>query len=603
MLISLPIKKTTDNYILLIFINLKSVMFNKILKLLKNIRKPVKYGRKYGKSFLGTSIGQFDNHLSKDTAKLIGQVIGSVLLPFFYPFIKPLTQGFSERSKKKARYIFYAGLAIGSSLGSVLSNSFLKNIPSDLSTGISTLIATVGVAFITIGIPFIVRKIRSTFWKEDIKDHDNLANSVLSQPDFRYRFLLGLEGGLAIGSAMGAAFGLFSPELGLLATGIGGMIGAIGGCLAAIVNPNYLKKLLSSKLTKDPSSQYEATTKGMRFGLLLGTGLGMIIGTFLLPGVDSMTGPLLGGIFGLLAGAGSVAARKLSFSQGKFSLLQHFFGQYFFGKKNLTHLAVNKKVSTATFSLVGGLLGTFLFPVIGTAGGAAIGALVGAIVAIGGGFIYSFLLSPEKKNSAKNTLPLAKDNNFPDKTSDFDKSTLKALKQEKLVFSAGSTVGAIAGSVIGSIIPGVGTVLGGLIGSFLIGTISLLYLKYKKEYTTQKPITIQDQKSLKPKQNQKDTDQNIDENNAKSYSKIYSEIKTNNREAQITIFSPTYDSKILSDLELREFKQPGLPHLFPANDKYAAKKENPFEIYNKDKIKIASTDEKFSKEFSLSTLN
>jgi divalent metal cation (Fe/Co/Zn/Cd) transporter len=569
-------------------------MFKKILKLLKNIRKPVKYGQKYGKSFLGTFLSQFDAHLSKDTAKLIGQVLGSILLPFFYPFIKPLAKGFSENVKKKARYIFYAGLAIGGSAGSVLSNSFLKNIPSNLSTGISTLIGLAGVTFITLGIPFIVRKIRSKFWKEDIKVPDNLTNSVLSQPDFRYRFLLGLEAGSALGSTLGAIFGLFSPELGLIATGIGGMIGTTVGCLVAIAAPNSLKKqLLSSKPTKDSSSQYEATTKSIRVGLLLGTGLGAIIGSFLLPGVDSIVGTLLGGAFGLLAGAGSVAARKLSLGQGKAPFLQRFFGEYFFGKKNLANFAVNKKVSTATFSLIGGLVGTFFFPAIGTAGGAAIGALVGAIVAIGGGFVYSHLF-PEKKNSAKNTNTplLSKDNKPFDEIS--DKSTLKILKQEKLVFSVGSTVGAIAGSVIGSIIPGVGTILGGLIGSFIVGTICLLYFKYKEGHTTQKPITVQDQKtgsfgiavvshaSTTPTFRGLYAKSGFLRDGASKQQNVGG--KVGGEESQQ--FWKRH-KKSGSDFELQEFKQPNLTPFSQANDKHSSEKENLAEI-------SSTTNEKFS---------
>lgn len=414
--------------------------------LIKKTSKPIKYGSKYGKGLLPGSMS------------FIGQALGILSFPILYYLLEPLLEKLPKSIKNKIPLIFYGGVTVGGALGSILSSTVLKKLPSASTSIIGVVLGLVAAVVITLGIQLICGKKSKKLIAEK---NDEKATSARKQ-----RFWLGLELGVVFGSGLGAVFECIHPGVGIIAAAIGSVVGSFVGMGLAILAPKLLKKKLITTKNDPPVS---LITKSVRIGALVGSSIGVVIGTIVFPGIGSLVGGLIGGAIG----AAALTSANCLFARTGNSAKPSFFKKLFTDKVELSKLTLQMKICVAAGSLLGAALGTFLFPGIGTLGGAAIGGLLGAAV----GFLPTLIrhFTPAKPPAT----PVEKEK--------ADDESVPFYKKAKLGNSLGATIGAFVGALAGSFIPGLGTLLGGLAGAFvgsMIGVgVSFIYYKFSVKPT------------------------------------------------------------------------------------------------------------------------
>lgn len=222
--------------------------------------------------------------------------------------------------------------------------------------------------------------------------------------------------GAGIGAGVGAVIGGIIG--GLIAGPIGAVVGAaLGGTAGALIG-----KWWNNLTTK------EKWSTGIGAGV--GAVIGGIIGTIICPGIGTVLGAALGGVAGTLIGKWwSTLSAKQRWSVG----------------------------ATGIGAVIGGIIGTFICPGIGTVLGAALGGVAGNLI-----------------NKFWNYLK--------------DKNNWQ--------ISAGTGIGTVIGGIIGTIIGGpLGTVIGGYLGGKAGGAIESAIKKHAKgtKYHTGGPALVNDQ--------------------------------------------------------------------------------------------------------------
>lgn len=440
----------------------------------KKIVKPARLGIKYTKGLVATYTVATNKPIAK-TATFLSESIGMIFLPVLVLLIEPVLKKLPAYIKEKLPLVFYTGIAIGSSLGTLLSSSILKRLPSHFGSLIGLVSSFVVVPLVVIGVPFLLSKLRKRGQSPAITESESILDNHC-QPRFR----LGIEAGLLIGSTLGASLEFFIPNSGLIGSALGGFIGTCIGAGLAAAFPTFARKLaIKSAYSKDSKRIFSDLSSSIKFGMLLGSCIGIIIGTFLLPGIGSVLGGILFG--GIAAVTTSLATGMIKKFDGD---KPSFFGKIF-TKASLATTTLSMKIGISSLSLIGALIGTFLLPGIGTVAGAAIGGAIGCLV----GAVTTIISKHRQQN-----IPLSSDVSTASQKND-----TASLKRVKIGFSLGSCTGALAGAIIGSCIPIVGTALGTLAGAFIGGMICVaIPALINKLKLLKKPVaaTVVDKPSL-----------------------------------------------------------------------------------------------------------
>jgi hypothetical protein len=166
---------------------------------------------------------------------------------------------------------------------------------------------------------------------------------------------------------------------------VGGMIGAcIGGVSAAIVAavaPRFFREQTDAR-NKAYSDKLSSILTCMKSFLPIGAAFGAILGTLIFPGIGTLVGAAIGGLVACAVGH-TVAAVTIYMQNKKTNNDDKPIAE----KNNYSFLnLLDQAKSTISFAaalgaVIGGIVGTFACPVLGSAFGAAIGAGIGASVA------------------------------------------------------------------------------------------------------------------------------------------------------------------------------------------------------------------------------
>lgn len=288
-----------------------------------------------------------------------------------------------------------------------------------------------------------------------------------------------------IGLALGAVLGTFLFT-GLGAAAVGFIFSAgfatIGGLIYSAI---FLKKntatLLShtstnSKLLQEKKMQQERYKRYARVGIILSlpscSAIGAIIGTFVFPGLGTITGAAIGSVVGAILGSAT------GYFYSRYETLQSIKTNSFANKAEV--ISVPAALSKRTYgsliktgarmgsmvgAAVGGILGSVI-PVVGTIAGtfigAGIGSLVGVIAAYGASY---FVQCNYKKHAIANVQQ--------EKNGEYDQLIKRRLGHFGMGTWFGATLGAGIGAIIGTFVfPGLGTMIGAAIGSALGGVTS-----------------------------------------------------------------------------------------------------------------------------------
>ncbi len=270
----------------------------------------------------------------------------------------------------------------------------------------------------------------------------------------------GALNGTLVGAAIGATLGtLLFPGLGTIAgTVVGGFAGTVaavsfayvGKKVMEVVNKKIDRDFVSSELSGSKSAAKIGTSVGSALGTITGASIGGLIGSLVFPGVGTVVGAALGGIIGSVSVASGIYQGTKHLQQRKINDINFKTG------------LMGSVSSSISLMAVGGLIGTLVFPGLGTVAGMAIGSTAGAL--IGFGTAYG-IASQQKKPGigATSKTVAAASSVLGAKTGSYIGAAIGAVSGFFLAGPVGAAVGAGIGGAAGA---GLGALVGGISGHF-----------------------------------------------------------------------------------------------------------------------------------------
>ncbi len=221
------------------------------------------------------------------------------------------------------------------------------------------------------------------------KINDSLLTNNLNPWSRRFKtaFVFGQKCGELVGNFVPIPEGTPITHLGqkVIAKILGCLFGIVLGVVGVVFFKGDLSELGEKYLRIGSESWSKYAKTGFVYGSSTGAAIGGLLGTFVFPGLGTSIGIAVGGTIGSIVGftVAIVGVPLFNHLKSRFHLNDSEHLKYLnnlFSNYRTNYVRAGITFGSCIFAVVGGIIGTFALPGIGTAAGAALGAAIGGVI-------------------------------------------------------------------------------------------------------------------------------------------------------------------------------------------------------------------------------